>query len=67
MKLKDYAILIGINAVITGLIVSFVISNQGRDKSALSSESTSKPEAPSVESMDDHHKPQPSNSSFLMD
>ncbi len=62
MKLKDYAILIGINAVITGLIVSFVISNQGRGKSALSSESTSKPEAPSVESMDDHHKPQPSNS-----
>ena len=35
MKLKDYAILIGINAVITGLIVSFVISNQGRDKSAV--------------------------------
>lgn len=58
MKLKDYAILIGINAVVTGLIVSFVISNQGRG-------TTSKPEAPSVESMDDHHRPQPSNSSIF--
>ena len=66
MKLKDYVILITITTVITGLIVSFAISNKGKsNQSSISSETTNKPEAPSVESMDNHHKPQPSNTSIF--
>lgn len=66
MKLKDYAILIAINAVITGLIVSFAISNSGKsNQSSIRSETLNKPVAPQVDSMDDHHKPQASNSSIF--
>lgn len=66
MKLKDYVILITITTVITGLIVSFAISNQGKSsQSSISSGATDKPEAPQAGSMDDHHKPQPSNSSIF--
>ena len=58
MKLKDYVILIAVNAVITGLIVSFAISNSGKSsQSAISSGAT--------EEIDDHHKPQPSNSTVF--
>ncbi len=66
MKLKDYVILITITTVITGLIVSFAISNQGKSsQSSMISETSSKPEASQVDSMDDHHKPQPSNTSIF--
>ncbi|MBI4990776.1 redoxin domain-containing protein [Candidatus Gottesmanbacteria bacterium] len=66
MKFKDYALLISINAVIAGLIISFVVSNQGKSNQlSVTSEATKKPEAPQTDSMDDHHKPKPSNSSVF--
>lgn len=62
MKFKDYALLIGVNVVITGVIVLFAFSQQNRTVQPAKVSNDTKPEAPQAGSMDDHHKPQPSNS-----
>lgn len=62
MKFKDYALLIGVNVVITGVIVLFAFSQPNKTTQPTKVGSDTKPSAPQVDSMDDHHKPQPSNS-----
>lgn len=59
MKFKDYAILIAINAVVSGVIVVFVLGNQERSNQPTSTAESSSQQAPQTQSMDDHHKPKP--------
>lgn len=61
MKFKDYALLIGINAVVTGTIILFAFSQQNKSNQSQVAPS-SQPQAPQADSMDDHHKPKPADS-----
>ncbi len=67
MKFKDYAVLISVNAVVAGAIILFAFSQQNSKTQPAKVGNDSKPQAPQVDSMDDHHKPQPSNSAAFDD
>lgn len=63
MKFNDYVVVIAINAVITGLIVSYALSNRNKPIQSTDSLQQGNLQGPQVQSMDDHHKPQPTDSS----
>ncbi len=65
MKFKNYALLIGINIAVVGTIVLFAFSQQNRAVQPAKISNDSKPAAPQVDSMADHHKPQPSDSTVF--
>ena len=61
MKFKDYVLIITINLVTTTLIVSSLTNKNTPGQANVSGVQTG-PQAPQVDSMDDHHKPQPAES-----